>query len=69
MLHESNLLIGMASEMNHIYRVGEDRDFHKHTTLAIIPILASEALVYENKKNPVKNVTPSGNRTKTSYNL
>ena len=27
-----------------------------------MPILASEALLYE-KKNPVKNVTPSGNRT------
>ena len=24
--------------------------FHKHTTLAIMPILASEALLHENKK-------------------
>ena len=28
-----------------------------------MPILASEALLRENKKNPVKNVTPSGSRT------
>ena len=39
------------------------RGFHKHTPLAIMPILASEALLCENKKYPVKNVTPSGNRT------
>ena len=37
------------------------RGFHKHTTLAIMPILASEALQCENQKNPVQNVTPSGN--------
>ena len=31
-----------------------------------MPILASEALLHENKKNPVKNVTLSGNRTSDS---
>ena len=29
------------------------RDFHKYTILAIVPIFASEALLGENKKNPV----------------
>ena len=33
-----------------------------------MPILASEALLYENKKSPVKNVTPSENRTWASHN-
>ena len=28
--------------------------------MAIMPILAAEALLRENKKNPVKNVTPVG---------
>ena len=32
-------------------------------------ILVSEALLRENKKNPVKNVTPSGNITWASHNL
>ena len=34
-----------------------------------MPLLASETLLCENKKNPVKNVTPSGNRTGASHNL
>ena len=34
------------------------RGFHKYTTLAIMPILASEALLRENKKSSNKNVTP-----------
>ena len=29
---------------------GDERVFHKHTTLAIMPILASEALLRENKQ-------------------
>ena len=41
--------------------------FSKCTRLKIIPILATEALLRE--KNPVKNVTPSGNRTQVSHNL
>ena len=36
-----------------------NRGFHKHTTLAIIPILASESLLCENKKIQWQNVTPS----------
>ena len=39
------------------------RGFHKYTTLAIMPILVSEALLQENKKIQRQNVTPSGNRT------
>ena len=35
-----------------------------------MPILAAEALLHKNKKkNPVKTVTPSGNRTQASHNL
>ena len=34
------------------------RGFHKRTTLAIMPILASEALLHENKKNPVTKCYP-----------
>ena len=37
--------------------------------MAIMPILAAEALLHENKKKTVKNVTPSGNRTQASHNL
>ena len=33
---------------------------NNQTKLAIMPILASEALLCENKKNPVKNVTLVG---------
>ena len=36
------------------------RDFHKHTTLAIMPILASEALQHENKKSSNKMFPPVG---------
>ena len=39
------------------------RVFHKYTTLAIMPILASEVLLRENKKSGKQNVTPGGNRT------
>ena len=31
-----------------------NRGFHKYTTLAIMPILASEALLRENKKSSYK---------------
>ena len=34
------------------------RGFHKYTTLAIMAILASEALLRENKKNPVTKCYP-----------
>ena len=34
--------------------------FHKHKTLAIMPILASEALLYENKKIQWKMLPPVG---------
>ena len=37
--------------------------FHKYTTLAIMPILALEALLCENKIIQQQNVAPSGNRT------
>ena len=37
--------------------------FTKYTKLAIMPILASEALLRENKKNPVTKCCPSGDRT------
>ena len=36
------------------------RGFHKHTTLAIMPILASEALECENKKSSSKMLPPVG---------
>ena len=36
------------------------RGFHKHTSLAIMPILASETLLHENKKKQWQNVTSSG---------
>ena len=32
-------------------------------------MLAAETLLHRNKKNPVKNVTPTGNRTWVSHNL
>ena len=35
----------------------------------LMSILAAEALLCENKKNPVKNVAPSRNRTQASHNL
>ena len=41
----------------------------KCTRKAIMPILAAEALLRENKKSPVKNVTSSGNKTQASHNL
>ena len=37
--------------------------------MTIMPILATEALLRKNPKNPVKNVTPNGYRTKASHNL
>ena len=36
------------------------RGFHKHTTLAIMPILASEALQCENEKIQYKILSPMG---------
>ena len=43
--------------------------FHKHPTLAIMPILAAEALLYKNKRNPVTKCYRSGDRTQSSRNL
>ena len=37
-----------------------NRIFHKHTTLSVMPILASEALPRENKNIQWQNVTPVG---------
>ena len=39
-------------------RMDLNRGFHKYTTLVIMPILASEALLRENKKNPVTKCYP-----------
>ena len=43
--------------------------FYKHTTLAIMPILASDALLRENKKIQWQNVTPRGIEPRPLMNL
>ena len=40
-----------------LYRTG-NQDFYKHTTVAIVPRLLSEALLYDNKKIPVTKCYP-----------
>ena len=43
--------------------------FHKHTTLTIMPILASEASLRENNNIQQQNVTHSEDRTWASHEL
>ena len=44
-----------------------NRGFDKHAALAIMPILISEVLLRENKKNPVTKCYPSEDRTWASH--
>ena len=53
-LHEQNEFFMVSPQ----HKNANIRVFHKYTTLAIMPILASEVLLRENKKVQKQNVTP-----------
>ena len=46
-----------------------NRVFHKNKILAIMPLLASEALLHVNKNIQWQNITTSGNRIRASHSL